>query len=234
VIYNYKKMGIWQLDEAGEAVRYGFRPGQVKLLDYNDDGKIDANDRHVYGQLDPDFEGGLTSRMSYKNFDFTVVGFFRVGGTLISQMHQGNSYTNMLQGRRNQIKVDYWTPWNPTNEYPMPEGSNDQPAGNYGSTLGFYDAGFLKIRTISLGYSFEESITKRLGINALRLYTTAQNPFVFFSDFMKRGGGVDPEGTNYGNSGYTGGAGGVQARQIVAGLNTPPTRGFILGLNLTF
>jgi hypothetical protein len=229
VIYNYKKMGIWQLDEAGEAVRYGFRPGQVKLLDYNDDGKIDANDRHVYGQLDPDFEGGLTSRMSYKNFDFTVVGFFRVGGTLIS-----NSYTNMLQGRRNQIKVDYWTPWNPTNEYPMPEGSNDQPAGNYGSTLGFYDAGFLKIRTISLGYSFEESITKRLGINALRLYTTAQNPFVFFSDFMKRGGGVDPEGTNYGNSGYTGGAGGVQARQIVAGLNTPPTRGFILGLNLTF
>ncbi|MBD1432968.1 TonB-dependent receptor [Sphingobacterium sp. DN00404] len=234
VIFNYSKVGIWQLDEAGEAASYGFRPGQVKLLDYNNDGRIDANDRHVSGRLDPDFEGGITNRMGYKNFDFTVVGFFRVGGTLISQIHQGNSYTNMLQGRRNQIKVDYWTPWNPTNEYPMPDGSNDQPAGNYGSTLGFYDAGFLKIRTISLGYSFNESITQRLGINAFRLYSTVQNPFVFFSDYMKRGGGVDPEGTNLGNSGYTGGAGGVQARHIVAGLNTPPTRGFLLGLNVTF
>lgn len=234
VIYNYRKTGIWQIDEAGEAVSYGFRPGQVKLLDYNNDGKIDAADRHVYGQLDPDFEGGITNRMTYRNFDFTVVGFFRVGGTLISQIHQGNSYLNMLQGRRNQIKVDYWTPWNPTNEYPMPDGSNDQPAGNYGSTLGFYDAGFLKIRTISLGYNFESSMIRRLGVSSLRLYSTVQNPFVFFSDYMNRGGGLDPEGTNYGNSGYTGGTGGVQARQIVAGLNTPPTRGFIFGLNVGF
>ncbi|MFV0537467.1 MAG: SusC/RagA family TonB-linked outer membrane protein [Dysgonomonas sp.] len=234
VIYNYEKIGIWQTDEAGEAAKYGFRPGQVKLLDYNNDGKIDANDRHVYGNLDPDFEGGFSSRMSYKNFDLSVVAFFRVGGTLISQIHQGNSYTNMLQGRRNQIKVDYWTPWNPTNEYPMPDGSNDQPAGNYGSTLGLYDAGFMKIRSISLGYNFKPATIQRLGISALRVYATAQNPFVFFSDYMKNGGGVDPEGTNYGSSGYTGGTGGVQARQIVAGLNTPPTRNFIFGLNVTF
>lgn len=234
VIYDYQKIGIWQTDEAGEAAKYGFRPGQVKLLDYNDDGKIDANDRHVYGELDPDLEGGLTSRMSFQNFDFTVVSFFRVGGTLISQIHQGNSYLNMLQGRRNQIKVDYWTPWNPTNEYPMPEGSNDQPAGNYGSTLGMYDAGFLKVRSISLGYNFKPAVIQKWGINALRLYSTVQNPFVFFSDYMKNGGGVDPEGTNYGNSGYTGGAGTVQARQIVAGLNTPPTSSFIFGLNATF
>ena len=234
VIYNYEKIGIWQLDEAAEAAKYGFRPGQVKLLDYNKDGKIDADDRHIYGQLDPKFEGGFSSRMSYKNFDFTVVSFFRVGGTLISQMHQGNSYYNMLQGRRNQIKVDYWTPWNPTNEYPMPDGSNDQPAGNYGSTLGLYDAGFMKIRTISLGYNFEQPFIKDLGISNLRLYATIQNPFVFFSDYMKKGGGVDPEGTNYGSTGYTGGAGGVQARQIVAGVNTPPTRNFIFGLSVTF
>ena len=71
-------------------------------------------------------------------------------------------------------------------------------------------------------------------IGSLRIYATAQNPFVFFSDYMKKGGGVDPEGTNTGSSGYTGGNGGVQSRQIVAGLNTPPTRSFIFGLNVTF
>lgn len=233
VIYNYEKIGIWQLDEAAEAAQYGFKPGQVKILDWNHDGKIDASDRHVYDELDPKFEGGFTSRMGFKNFDLTAVAFFRIGGTIISQIHQGNSYLNMLQGRRNQIKVDYWTPWNPTNEYPMPN-SDGMPAGTYSGTLGFYDAGFLKVRSISLGYNFEQALVKNLGISALRLYATVQNPFVFFSDYMKRGGGVDPEGTNFGDSGYTGGADGVQARQIVAGLNTPPTRNFIFGLNVTF
>jgi len=220
------------LGEAAAANSYGFRPGQVKLLDYNGDGRIDADDRHVYGELDPKFEGGFTSRMGFKNFDLTAVSFFRIGGTVISQIHQGNSYLNMLQGRRNQIKVDYWTPWNPTNEYPMPN-SDQMPAGNYSDVLGFYDAGFLKIRSISLGYTFQPKTTQNLGISTLRLYATVQNPFVFFSDYMKHGG-VDPEGTNFASSGYTGGSGGIQARQIVAGLNTPPTRNFIFGLNITF
>jgi len=234
VVYNYEKIGIWQLNEAAEAAKYGFRPGQVKILDYNNDGVINSSDRHVYGQLDPKFEGGLTSRMGFKNFDLTAVSFFRIGGTLLSQIHMGTSYLNMLQGRRNQIKVDYWTPWNPTNEYPMPD-NTDQPAGTYSSTLGQYDAGFLKIRSISLGYNFEQQAVKNLGINALRLYATVQNPFVFFSDYMRHGGGVDPEGTNMGDTGNNStDTGGIQARQIVVGLNTPPTRNFIFGLNITF
>ena len=232
ILYNYEKIGIWQLNEAAEAAKYTFRPGQVKILDWNNDGRISDEDLHTYGNLEPKFEGGFTSRMGFKNFDLTAVAFFRVGGTLISQIHQGGSYLNTLQGRRNQIKVDYWTPWNPTNEYPMPEGS-DQPAGIYSSTLGLYDAGFLKIRSISLGYNFEQSVIKSFGASNVRLYATVQNPFVFFSDYMKHGG-VDPEGTNYGDTGYTGGTGGVQGRMIVCGLNTPPTRSFIFGLNVTF
>jgi len=233
VLYNYEKIGIWQLDEAAEAAKYGSKPGDVKILDFDADGKISETDKHVYGNMDPDFEGGFTSRMGFKNFDLTAVAFFRVGGTLVSQIHQGGSYLNPLQGRRNQIKVDYWTPWNPTNEYPMPTNS-DQPASIYSSTLGLYDAGFLKIRSISLGYNFEPSVVKNWGMSALRLYATVQNPFVFFSDYMKNGG-VDPEGTNKGDSGYSStDTGGVQDRMIVCGLNTPPTRSIIFGVNVTF
>ncbi|VBB48394.1 SusC/RagA family TonB-linked outer membrane protein [uncultured Paludibacter sp.] len=239
VIYGYEKIGIWQLDEKKEAEKYGFEPGQVKIRDYSGpegkpDSVINEYDRHVYGKFAPDFEGGLTSRMEYKNFDLTVVSFFRVGGTLVSQIHQGNSYLNPLQGRRNQIKVDYWTPTNPTNEYPAPDASNDQPAGTYSNTLGFYDAGFLKIRSINLGYTIPKKLLKNYGVSDLRVYATVQNPFVFFSDYMKRGGGVDPEATNYASSGYTGGNGGIQDRQLVVGLNTPPTRNYILGLSITF
>lgn len=233
VIYDYKKLGIWQLNEADEAAKYNSKPGQVKIEDYNKDGKITTDDRYVIGKFDPKFEGGFTSRMNYKDFDFTVVGFFRVGGTLVSTIHQGQSYLNMLQGRRNQIKVDYWTPTNPTNKFPMPDGTDQPTIGDYSGTLGYYDAGFLKIRSMTLGYNVpKEWLQKNLGMNSARIYFTAQNPFTLFSEYMKEGG-VDPEATGTGNQG-SGYSGAIQSRHLTIGLNTPPTRSFIFGLNLSF
>ena len=234
VIYDYKKTGIWQLDEAAEAAKYSAKPGEIKILDHNGDGEISPLDRHVIGNFDPDFEGGFTSRMNYKNFDFTVVGFYRVGGTLASTIHQGASYTNMLQGRRNQIKVDYWTPTNPTDKYPMPNSTDQPTASQYGGTLGYFNAGFLKIRSMTLGYNVPATWTKKtLGINSARVYCTVQNPFTFFSEYMREGG-VDPEATGVGTGSLSGTSYGLQSRHLVVTLNTPPTRTFILGLNVSF
>ncbi|MDR2859344.1 MAG: TonB-dependent receptor [Mediterranea sp.] len=234
VIYDYKKIGIWQLGEESEAAKYEAKPGDVRLEDLDKDNRITEADRQIVGKFSPDFEGGITSRMTYKNFDLTVVGFFRVGGILVSAIHQGNSYLNMLQGRRNQIKVDYWTPTNPTNEYPSANGSSDKPTP-YGSTIGLYDAGFLKIRSMSLGYNFTQDQLKKVGLSSARVYFTAQNPFTFFSEYMSKGNGVDPESTGSGSNGdYVGGSGSVQGRHLVVGLNTPPTRNFLLGLNIGF
>ena len=97
VIYDYKKLGIWQLNEADEAAKYGFEPGDIKIADVDNNGVIDTNDRSVIGNYEPDFECGFTSRMRYKNFDFTIVGFYRVGGTLVSTIYPPQSYANMVQ-----------------------------------------------------------------------------------------------------------------------------------------
>lgn len=90
-----------------------------------------------------------------------------------------------MTGRRGQIKVDYWTPQNTGAKYPNPNGvlTNDNP--KYLSTMSYFDGTYLKIRNISLGYNFNQSLLKDTGVN-MRMYFTVQNPFVMFSEFKRK------------------------------------------------
>ncbi len=245
VIYDYKNIGLWQKDDPYlDILEPGGNVGMIKVEytgDYNADGtpvrKIDPDDRQIMS-MEPDLVGGFNSTVSYKNFDLTVIGSFQIGGKLISAIHSSNGYLNMLTGRRGNIDVDYWTEENTGAKYPKPGGilSSDNP--KYGSTLGYFDAGYLKIRTITLGYNFDKlKSVKDFGISRLRLYVSAQNPFVFFSPY-KNECGLDPETNTLSNNpgtmavtmqGHTG------AHLLpVVGYNTPSTRTFLIGMNLTF
>jgi len=206
VIYDYKRIGLWQLgDEYLNVYEPGGNPGMIKVEytgEYNEDGSpvraIGAADRQPMS-LEPDLQGGFNTRFAYKGFDLNVVGTFKIGGKLISTLYSSSGYLNMLTGRRNNVDVDYWTPENYDARYPAPEGlvNNDNP--EYGSTLGYFGASYLKIRTITLGYNFENiAWLKNKGISKLRLYCTAQNPFVFFSPYHDESG-MDPETNSFGN-----------------------------------
>lgn len=238
-IYDYTKLGIWQQNEAAEAAEYGAVPGQLKLADISGpdgkpDGKIDLNDRSVIGSGQADWQGGITNRFAYKGFDLSVVIYARVGGMLISGIHQPTAaYLTMLDGKRNGLKVDYWTPDNPTNEFPMPSAQMSNPPEAI-STLGYYSASFMKVRSINLGYTFSQKIISRLKAQSIRLYVTAQNPFTLFSPYMKAGG-VDPEATGTGTTGFVSVPGGnISNRALTIAVTTPPTRAFILGANVNF
>ena len=208
-------------------------------------GEYDANgmptraigeaDRQVIS-MEPKLMGGFNTTVGYKNFDLTVIGAFQIGGKLISAIHSSNGYLNMLTGRRNNIDVDYWTEQNTGAKYPKPGGiqSGDNP--KYGSTLGYFDAGYLKIRAITLGYNFDSiKAIKDLGISRLRLYATVQNPLVLFSPFNNESG-LDPETNSFATQntavaidGYTG-----KHKMPIVGYNTPATRNFLFGVNVTF
>ena len=223
VVYDYKKIGIWQTEEATQANEFdpGAEPGDIRVADLNGNGIRDEDDRTVLGALKPDWMGGLTSRMSYKGFDLSMVLFARVGGLVVSRIHQDAS----LEGRRNQIDVDYWTPNNPTNAYPK---TGDQfPL--YRSTMGYFDGTYMKIRTITLGYTLPQSVLNRVGINTARVYFTADTPFqAFFSDLVDAGV-VDPEPNARGGT-QTPGFGG----RLNVNYDSPLMRSFILGLNFEF
>lgn len=238
-IYDFEYDGLWQEgDEYMSILEPGAAAGDIKVKyhgEYNDDGTpvraIDNNDR-VPINADPDFLGGFNTRVAYKNWDITILGNFQCGGILISTLHGSAGYLNMLSGRRGNVDVDYWTPENTGAKYPRPGGLNSSDNPKYGSTLGYFDGSYLKIGTITLGYNLAAiPALKRAGIDRLRLYATAQNPFVFFSEFTNECG-LDPEPNAYGNQYQA--VSSYHSWQKVIGTNTPNTRNYILGVNLTF
>jgi TonB-dependent starch-binding outer membrane protein SusC len=239
VIYDYEKIGLWQEDdEYRDILEPGGNVGQIKVKytgDYNDDGSptraINGDDRKII-DLDPDFQGGFNTRVAYKGLDLSIIGTFRKGGILNSTLYGSAGYLNMLNGRRGNVKVDYWTTENTGAKYPKPGGvGGDNP--EYGSTLGYFDASYLKIRTITLGYNVTQKLTQRIGIYKLRVYFTAQNPFVMFSPYNKESG-MDPETNSYGNENASVPYGKELRRLLTVGYNTPSTRNYLVGINLTF
>ena len=191
---------------------------------------IGADDRQII-TVDPSFQGGFNTRFAFKGLDLTAVGVFRNGGTLISTLYGSAGYLNLLSGRTTNIDVDYYTPDNPDARYPDPSGvrSGDNP--KYGSTLSYFDGGYLKFRTISLGYDFTRSVVTSDAFSQLRLYASVQNPFVLFSPFNDMTG-LDPETNARGNEFSA--VAGYNSRLLTVGANNPATRVFLLGLNVTF
>jgi hypothetical protein len=138
----------------------------------------------------------------------------------------------MNNGRRGQIKIDYWTENNPTNAYPRPGGPTEGDNPRFASTLAYFDASYVKINTITLGYNFRGSWMEKSNISRLRLYVTAQNPFIFASPYYSETG-LDPQPNSRGNQNQATGSI-VPSRQNIVGYNTPSTRNYIVGLNLSF
>ncbi|HEX2847798.1 MAG TPA: TonB-dependent receptor [Chitinophagaceae bacterium] len=237
-IFDYEKVGLWQdKDPYLSILEPGGNVGMIKVKytgEYNADGSpkraIGPADRQII-DTDPDFQGGFNTRVSYKGFDLSMVGVFKSGGILVSTLYGSSGYLNLMTGRRGNVKVDYWTPDNTDAEYPKPGGimSSDNP--KYGSTLGYFDASFLKIRTISLGYDFSRSLIKNKDLR-MRMYFTVQNPFVLFSPYHKESG-MDPETNSYGNENAAVTTS-YQRRILTIGTNSPSTRNYVLGVNLTF
>lgn len=238
-IYDYKRLGLWQ---SGDANLTKFEPGgNVGMIKVEYTGAYDVNgvpvraigpdDREII-DVDPSFQGGFNTRVSYKGFDLGIVGLFKSGGILISNINGPAGYLNLESGRRNNIKIDYWTTTNTGAKYPKPGGimSSDNP--KYASTLSYFDGSYLKVQTISLGYTFtKNNWMRKAGLNNLRVYATVQNPFVMFSSFYKETG-LDPQPNSYGNQNVA--TGGYQSRLLAVGFNTPATRNYVFGLNMTF
>jgi TonB-linked SusC/RagA family outer membrane protein len=210
--FDLKKEGIWQLGEEDKAKSYGSRVGQIKIQDTNGDGKINQDDRVFLGSEIPDWSGGITNRLTYKGVDFSFFVFARIGQQIVSGFHQNN---NQLAGRYQQIKVDYWTPNNPTNAFPQPNKDQEFPVNN--TSLIYFDGSFVKLRNVSLGYTLPTALTQKLGVESVRLFTSLQQPYIW-SSYRSKYNGIDPETSGQGVS-----------RDV-----TPATKITTVGLNVKF
>ncbi|WP_448702885.1 SusC/RagA family TonB-linked outer membrane protein [Mucilaginibacter sp. AW1-3] len=254
VIYDVKKLGIWQTSEAAQAAVYGQKPGSIKVQDLNNDGKIDFNDNQIIGHFNPNYTFGMTNRVSYKNIDLSFVIQGRMGFTTIapyvsSSNSANNGWQYLNQGRHNQPVIDYWTPNNATNAFPEPNSYAPVP---YYSTLQYYDGSFIRVKSINLGYNFPVNLLKKVGMSGLRIYANVTNPLFIYAPIRNQSFSVpdaestysyntngqavtnpaDPSatgniaGANSGNGGIFFRGAGISAGEI--------TRDFIIGINAKF
>jgi len=212
VFYDYQKLGIWQLGEEDQAKQFGQKVGEIKVKDQNGDGKIDAvNDRVILGSTIPNWAGGVTNRFEFKGFDLSFFVYARIGNMIRSDFHTN---FNHLAGRYNNLDINYWTPTNPTNDFPRPNTNQEDPI--YGSTLRYFDGSFVKVRNINFGYNFAPAVVSKMKLSGLRLYTSIQQPFIFAS-YRSKYKGIDPETTD-----------------VVNADQTPSVRQFTFGVNAKF
>lgn len=190
LFYDYKKIGIWQNTEEdlAEMAKFNanghkFAPGKIRLLDVDGDYKITADkDRMILGQERPKHIFNMTNTFLYKGFDLNVVLYGTVGGMVENKLRYGHQ-----ANRNNNLKYDYWTPNNPTNAYPRPDSSSND--AEYESTLWYEKTDFLRLKTITLGYTLPKQSIQKAGLTNCRLYLIAENPLVF-TNYT----GIDPEG----------------------------------------
>lgn len=184
--YDYEKTGIWQLKDSTEAKAYGYKPGDIRVKDQNGDKSLTTtNDRLVVGSAVPDYSFGFSNDFRFRSFDVNIYVFARIGQTFVS------TYANKFEPNaiENGAEVDYWTPENPTNDYPRPNSNISRASMPFATTLGYKDGSFVKIRNITLGYTLPSKLTEKLHIGSLRWYVSARN-YVTFAKVKD----YDPEG----------------------------------------
>ena len=226
----------------------GIRPGAMKLKDLNGDGVVDAKDITVIGDTNPDFAGGFGFSGEVYDFDFNVNFTYKVGNDIYnankiqtSSRYRAGTYPNMRADMSQSNAYSYINPetgvllrtledlayWN--------EGGNGQGAKAMWSPFSTGDAvvvptdwamdraSFLRLQSLTIGYTIPKNITKKFGVQRLRAYATGTNLFVISSY-----PGFDPEVSSYArNSSYSGLTPGIDFSSY------PKSRAFTFGFNVT-
>ena len=183
VHYDYEKIGIWQLSDSALAAQYAQAPGEIRVADNDHNDTITFDDRVVLGTERPDWTGSLINTFNFYGVDLTVNIYARIG-----QMVDADAYSFDPRMYDNQLEIGYWTPENPTNDWPRLDAAEAEL--DYESTLNYRDASFIKVKNITLGYNLPLSLIDKLYISKLRVYMSSNNPFILYTKLDK---GLDPE-----------------------------------------
>ncbi|MCH7413147.1 TonB-dependent receptor [Belliella sp. R4-6] len=171
VVFDYERVGVWQVGEDAANVDPVARPGDLKFVDQNGDGQINADDRVVLGQRDPLWIGGLTNTFTYKNFSLSIF-LQAVKGGLKNNVDL--SYADEA-GRRNiPEEIGYWTPENQDNYWPG--------LGAFRNYRGYQfaeDYSFLRIKDVRLSYVVPSEFLSRYSIQGLTIYMAGRNLYTF-------------------------------------------------------
>ncbi len=215
--FGYLTNGTYRdVEQAVNSAEPTARPGDIRYVDFKEDGKINDDDRTILGSAQPDFISGFMNTFSYKSFGLNVF----LQGTYGNEVYNANKITlENVQGYVNQSTsvLSRWTPENYLTV--IPKASSTKPTAR---SLDRYveDASYLRLKTLQLSWKFPEILTKKIGANSAMIYVNAQNLYT-----LTNYTGLDPEVSRYGSDnvspGFDSGA-------------YPNIRTFMLGVNIGF
>ena len=186
--YGYKYAGIWGTAQEEEAKQYSQKPGQVHIVDKDDNKKYNTEDYFVLGSATPKWSGSLYNNFTYKGFDLSFLLIMRWDWTI----NYGVTGWYRTDGLSPAPTVcDYWTVDNQNARFPAPNSTMNNGQDPNQQWCNYFDGSYLKVKNITLGYTLPKNITKKVGIQKARVYFTADNPFIFAkSKYLKD---YDPE-----------------------------------------
>lgn len=209
------------------------RPGVLKFKDITDDNLITDADRTIIGNTSPKFFGGWNHQFTYKNFDLSVFVNFQYGNDVVNanKLEFTSGYTvssnllSIMSGRWTNINAEGQVVTNPAALTELNQNATiwsplTSASSFYTHSWAIEDGSFLRINNVTLGYTISSEKLEKLKIKNLRVYTTLNNLAVL---------------TNY--SGYDPEVNTRRSTRVTPGVDFsayPRSRGYIVGLNLTF
>jgi len=174
-----------------------------------------ANDYQILGHNTPDWSLGIQNTFRYKGFDLGIFAYFRWGQMINYVMpgwYQPQGFaTNASPSRTIPEHFNYWTPTNPSNDFPVMDYLSTSSTAGF-SGLTYVDGSFFKLKNITLGYTLPANTTKKAAIQRLRVYATITNPWIVAKNHLLKEYDPEMNGT----------------------LEYPLTRQIVGGLNVTF
>lgn len=219
--YGYKTDGLFQnqaevdayVNDKGEKMQAGAQPGDVRFVDFNQDGVVDDNDKTKIGKGMPDWTYGFNIAAEWKGFDLNL--FFQ--GTIGNDVFDFSQRGDIPAMNRPTWILDRWIGEGTSNKIPRMTTAN--PNSNWRSSdLYVKDGSYMRLKTAQLGYTLPDVWTKKVSIQRLRVFVSAENLFTFTGY-----DGFDPE---VASGGYT-------TIGIDKGVY-PQSRTISLGANITF
>ena len=220
-------MGIYQSQNEVESYRNAdgnlIQPlavaGDVKFQDVNGDGIISAKDRINAGNSFPSLTYALNGSANYKGFDMSMLWTGSHGNKIFNGLKYGGVFMQGATYNNSPEILNRWTPESPSSTLPRVT-IKDLNNNKVYSTLYIEEGSFLRLKYLTFGYTFNESILKKSAVK-LRVFTSLQN-LITFTKYT----GFDPEiGADIESSGNMYG--------VDRGAY-PQAKAFILGLNFTF
>ena len=217
--YLFIMDGIYQYDGEVPAEQYaqGIRAGDVKWRDVDDNNLINDNDRQVIGSSNPYFSGGWNNTFRYKGVSLDVFFTYMYGNDVYAAWKINTSKLGHKNGVLAEEARNRWTGPGSTDLHPRSVSGDTNNTRN--SDRWLEDGSFLRLRSLTLSYTFPEKISRRLAMKSLRVYFQGDNLWL-----ATRYSGWDPEVSNNLDPRFMG----------VDNFSVPQPRMFCFGLNVTF